>query len=223
MLIFADHVLPFVAASYILTGRFNPQRELEEHPTVEATEAEHQIRLAKAENNNVRAQELQSDKNQERAKMVGTPEEWKQYRTSFAYILTESAAEQSPAGSANESLKADGSLKKFFRRLDDAGTPVADRNGALWMEFSDGDESSRIGLSANNVLSSGTDADLAYQVVLARIGHVLKSPKHSRESMVEFRNDWNLLESVRANRASAVAKVATPSPTRGESDLSGNE
>jgi len=26
MLIFADHVLPFVAASYIFTGRFNPQR-----------------------------------------------------------------------------------------------------------------------------------------------------------------------------------------------------
>ena len=90
-----------------------------------------------------------------------------------------------------------GSLKKFFRRLDEAGTPVADRNGALWMEFSDGDESSRIGLSANNVFSSGTDTDLAYQLVLARVGHVLKSPKHSRESMVEFKKDWNLLQSVR--------------------------
>ena len=69
------------------------------------------------------------------------------------------------------------------------------------MEFSDGDESSRIGLSANNVFSSGTDTDLAYQLVLARVGHVLKSPKHSRESMVEFKKDWNLLQSVRSNRA----------------------
>ena len=155
--------------------------------------------------------------------MVGTPEEWKQYRTSFAYILSESAAEQSPGGSANESLKANGSLKKFFRRLDDAGTPVADSNGALWMEFSDGDESSRIGLSASNVFSSGTDADLAYQVVLARIGHVLKSPKHSRESMMEFRQDWKLLESARASRASAVAEAATPAPGRGGSVLSGDE
>ena len=51
MLIFADHVLPFVAASYILTGRFNPQRELEEHPTIEATDADYQIKLARAENN----------------------------------------------------------------------------------------------------------------------------------------------------------------------------
>ena len=220
MLIFADHALPFVAASYILTGRFNPQRELEEHPTIEATKAERQIKLAKAENNDARAEELQSDKDQERARVVGTAEEWKQYRTSFASILSESNAE---AGSANESLKANRSLKKFFRSLDDAGTPVADRNGALWMEFSDGDESSRIGLSANNVLSSGTDTDLAYQVVLARVGHVLKSPKHSRESMVEFRKDWKLLESARASRASAVAKAAMPSTGRGDSVLSGDE
>jgi hypothetical protein len=91
------------------------------------------------------------------------------------------------------------------------------------MEFSGGGESSRIGLSANNVLSSGTDADLAYQVVLARVGHVLKSPKHSRESMVEFRKDWKLLESIRASRASALAKAATPSAARGGSVLAGDE
>lgn len=227
MLIFADHVLPFVAASYILTGRFNPQRELEEHSTIEATEAEHQIKLAKAVNNDARAEELESDKDQQRAKVVGTSQEWKQYRVSFAYILTESAAEQTLSrslnGSLNGSLNTNSSLKKFFRRLDEAGTPVADRNGALWMEFSDGGESSRIGLSANNVLSSGTDADLAYQLVLARIGHVLKSPKHSRESMVEFRKDWNLLQSVRSSRASAVARAATPAGERGGSELSGNE
>jgi hypothetical protein len=223
MLIFADHVLPFVAASYILTGRFNPQRELEEHSTIEATEAEYQIKLAKAENNDALAEELQSDKNQQRAKMVGTSAEWKQYRVSFAYILAESAAEQSLPGSLNQSLNTNGSLKKFFRRLDDTGIPVADRNGALWMEFEDGDESSRIGLSANNVFSSGTDADLAYQLVLARVGHVLKSPKHSRESMVEFRKDWNLLQSVRSNRATAVAKAVTPAAGRDGSVLSGNE
>jgi hypothetical protein len=223
MLIFADQALPFVAASYILTGRFNPQRELVEHPTIEATEAEHQIKLAKAENNDALAEELESDLNQQRTTVVGTSEEWKQYRAWFAYILAESAAEQSLPRFQNESLNANGSLKKFFRRLDESGTPVADRNGALWMEFSDGDESSRIGLSANNVFSSGTDADLAYQLVLARVGHVLKSPKHSRESMVEFRKDWNLLQSVRANRVSALAKTATPTAVRGDGVPSGNE
>src|SRR3984893_15840023 len=223
MLIFADHVLPFVAASYILTGRFDAQRELEEHPTIEATEAAHQIKLAKAENNDILAEELEADRNQQRAKMVGTAEEWKQYRVSFAYILTESDGEQGLAGSPNSALEAKGSLKKFFRQLDESGPPVVDSNGALWMEFSGGGESTRIGLSADNVLSSDTDADLAYQVVLARVGHVLKSPKHSRESMVEFRKDWKLLESIRASRASALAKAATPSAARGGSVLAGDE
>ena len=55
------------------------------------------------------------------------------------------------------------------------------------------------------------------------MGHVLKSPKHSRESMVEFRKDWKLLESVRASRASAMAKAATPAAARGGSVLSGDE
>src|SRR2546430_7492290 len=32
MLIFADYGVPVVAASYLLTGRFNPEREFEKHP-----------------------------------------------------------------------------------------------------------------------------------------------------------------------------------------------
>jgi hypothetical protein len=53
-----------------------------------------------------------------------------------------------------------------------------------------------VGLSANNIFSSSSDPELAYQLVLARVGRVLKSPKHSRESMAEFKHDWNLLQSV---------------------------
>jgi len=221
MLIFAYQALPFVAGSYVLTGRFNPQRELEQHPTIEASQADHQIKLAKAGNNETRVEKLEADKTQQRAHVVGTSSEWKRYRNSFAPIAAEANAE--PGLSENGSLTMKGSVKKFFRRLDKAGTPVVDRNGALWMELSDGDESSRIGLSANNVFSSGTDTELAYQLVLARVGHVLKSPKHSRESMVEFKKDWNLMQSIRSNRASAVAKASAPAGGRGDSGLAGNE
>ena len=211
MLIFADHVLPFVAASYVLTGRFNPQTELEKHPTIEATQAEHQLRAAKAENDEATVGELEASRDQQRARVVGTAQEWKQYRASFNSIVAEAAAEQNATGgtsaSPNFSLSfMNRSFKKFFRGLDEAGTTVADRNGALWMEFSDGDETSRIGLSANNVLSTGNDSELSYQLVLARVGHVLESPKHSRESMVEFKKDWSLLQTVRSSRANAVAK-----------------
>jgi hypothetical protein len=203
MLIFADHALPFVAASYLLTGRFNPQRELEEHPTFEATESGHEFKLAKAGNNESLAQHLEADKDKQEARVVGTSEEWKRYRAYYASIVEDSAADR----------KIPSSLKSFFRHLDESGTPMADRNGALWLDFSTGEESSRIGLSASNIAASGADSELAYQLLLARIGDVLKAPKHSRESMVEFRQDWDVLQAVRADRAGAVAKATSPRDT----------
>ena len=110
-------------------------------------------------------------------------------------------------------------MKKFFHRLDKAGTPVADPSGAIWLEFANEGESSRIGLSANNLASPGTDSEVAYRVVLARIGHVLQSPKHGRESMVEFKKDWDLMQAVRTNRASALARAATAAGPGGGSFL----
>jgi hypothetical protein len=187
MLVFADHVLPFVAASYLLTGRFNPQHELEAHPTIEAAELEHQIRLAKSEENEARAEQLEAEKYKQSASVVGTGEEWKRYREEFNSMVMEAR---------QDSIPERGSLNHFFHQLDKAGAPVADHNGALWMEVSDGGEPSRVGLSRSNILSSSSDPELAHQLVLARIGRVLKSPKHSRESMVEFKSDWNLLQSV---------------------------
>ena len=193
MLIFADHVLPFVAASYIFTGRFNPQSELEKHPTVEATELQRQIRVAKSEDDSTRLEELVAEDSQQREKLLGTGEEWKKYRAQFDSMVAEISRQDGDSGR--------GELKHFYRRLDQSGTPVADHNGALWMEFSNGDTSFRVGLSASNIFGSSSDPELAHQLLLARIGSVLKSPKHSRENMVDFKSDWGMLESVPAYTA----------------------
>jgi len=202
MLIFADHVVPVVAASYIFTGRFNPQSELEKHPTIEATKLEHQIRLARAENNELLSERLEATQDEERARVLGTPQDWKRYRVAFHSVVAEAAR--------GDSIPVGSSLNRFFQRLGEAGTPVADPNGALWMEISEG-EVSQVGLSASNVLSPGSDPEVAYELMLARIGRVLKSPKHSRESMVEFRKDWDMLQSVPSYIASVPGNSATPS------------
>jgi hypothetical protein len=211
MILLAHYVLPAVAASYVLTGRFNPQRELEAHPSVEATEAEHQIQLvkfretkgdeARSDEDDSRAEQLETVKNQERAKIVGTPEQWKRYRIAFDSVVAEAARQ--------DSIPERRRLGHFFQRLDEAGTPVADRDGALWMEFSDGSDLSQVGLSANNVFSPGSDPELAYQLVLARIGRVLNSPKHSRESIVDFKSDWDLLQRVPSYSAISVENSDT--------------
>jgi len=212
MLVFADHALPFLAASYLLTGRFDPQRELEKHPTVESTELEQQIQLAKYEDNPTRLEHLEAAKNRQRTHLLGTGREWKKYQEEFGSILAEETYQD---GKPDRNLS-----HSFFRKIEESGTPVVDRNGALSLQMADGGESSSVGLSASNIFSPNSDPDLAHELMLARIGKVLKSPKHSRENMVEFKGDWDLLQSALAYKAKPrgtySANSSEISPSQGE-------
>jgi len=200
MLIFANHVLPFVAASYLFTGRFNPQRELEKHPSVEATETG-DLPLASSGGNHVRSG-LEPTSSQAEAEVVGTSEAWKEYRSAFDALVARAVRE--------EIIRNRSDLKNFFQRLDEAGTPVADSNGALWIELSNREGNPRVGLSASNIYDPGSDSQIAYELVLARTGRVLSSPKHSRETMVEFKQDWDLLEHGDFYDVNTLLRAATP-------------
>jgi hypothetical protein len=200
MLIFADHELPFVAATYLLTGRFNPNHELDQHPSVESTEINYQIKQAKSEKEGARVEQLEAAKGEEREKVLGTSEAWKQYRADFGLIVNESVAE--------DIIPARGDMDHFFKRLDKSGTPTVDGNGMIWMEISDRGESSRVGLSASNILAANSNPRLAYELILARTHSVLKSPKHSRETMLEFKNDWALLQYAQSKRGIFAARTA---------------
>jgi len=214
MAIFADHALPIVAASYLLTGRFDPQNELEKHPTAESTELERQIRMAKTDDDEELVKQLEEEKNQQILNTVGTGGEWRKYRTEFDSMVAQNSRE--------ESVPERGALNHFFQRLEKAETPVADPNGSLWMEFSDGGETSRVGLSANNIFSSSSNPALAHQLLLARVGRVLKSPKHSRETLAEFKSDWKLLQSApvfSAENSTTSGAGSASSGTRRNSDM----
>ena len=203
MIIFADHELPAVAASYALR-RFNPEHEFEEHPTAEATDIGYQIRLAKAEKDASLVEQLKADENQERAQVVGTPQEWKEYREAFHSIVEEAVRE--------EIIPDRDDLNRVLKRVDKAGTPLADSDGAVWMEISDRGKATRVGLSASNIFAPGSDLHLANELALARIDGVLKSSKHSRETMLEFKKDWALLQNARMRTAASFASTATPAP-----------
>jgi hypothetical protein len=202
LIIFADHELPVVAVSYLLTGRFNPEHELEEHPTAAATEMGHEIELAKAEKDKARSKQLETDEIRERARVVGTSEEWKEYRKAFDSITDEAIRDEIIPDSKH--------LDRFFKNLDEAGTPFADGDGAVWLQISDNGEILRVGLSASNILAQGSDPQLAYELLLARANRVLKSPKHSRETMPEFKQDWSLLQSSRMKNGVSLACTVKP-------------
>ncbi|HKN76203.1 MAG TPA: hypothetical protein VJW94_13585 [Candidatus Acidoferrum sp.] len=197
MILFADHELPFMAASYLLTGRFNPEHELEQHPTAEASDIKQEIRDAKAANDVSREEILEAVVNRESEQLVGTAKEWKQYREEFGSLTNDAIS--------REIIPNYDFLGRLFKYLDRTGALSVDPNGSLWLDLSQGGKPSRLGLSASNIFAYGSDSQWAYAVILARADHYLKSPKHSREIMPEFKNDWALLQAARANSTTDTA------------------
>lgn len=199
MILFADHELPFVAASYLLTGRFNPEHELEQHPSSDASNLEQELREAKSEKDAPREAQLQAAMEQQSAQMVGTTKEWKQYRQAFDALASEAIG--------REIIPNTDFLGRVFKYLDRTGNLTVDANGALWLEISQGGKPSKLGLSASNLFAPGTDSQWAYAITLARTDHYLKSPKHSREIMPEFKEDWSLLQAARFNSSTSTAAI----------------
>ena len=191
MVIFAADELPVAAAAYVLTGWFNPQHEFEAHPAADPAQAGTQLQAVKSETENVPADQLEQIEIQDREEIVGTSREWKRYRKIFDTMVHEAVHE--------EIIPNRHYIKHVFKQLDETGTPSADRNGSLWMEVSNRGEVSRMGLSADNIFAEGSDPVLAFELLLARVDHVLRSPKHSRETMLEFKVDWALLQYARKN------------------------
>ena len=206
MLILAAHAVPVMAASYMLTGRFNPQHAADDYPTAEITATSHQIQLAKAEEQETRAAQLQDLERELRADVVGTSREWKLYRQAYDAAIDESI--RSGIIAERESLA--GLVKQF----EDTGTLISDGNGALWLEITDAGKSARLGLSLSNVLDGDSDPRLADVLLLERAGRILKSPRHGRETMLEFREDWALLQDARQQGAVSVARGAISAPSQ---------
>ena len=59
------------------------------------------------------------------------------------------------------------------------------------------------------------------RLLLVRTDRILKSPKHSRESMLEFRLDWVMLQRASEKNAPSLARNAIPGKTGRTMFLSG--
>jgi len=176
MILFADHELPVAVASYLLTGRFSPERTFEQHPALEVTGEDFPIPL-----------DQQGAAGEQKIQMVGTRGEWNEYRSKLHVFVED-----------NRSLIGTHDLSRFFKYLDQMGNLSLEADGSLWMELIQNGEPLRVGLSENNVLAVASNPQLASKVLLVRASRLLKSPKHSRETMLEFQHDWTKLQ--RASR-----------------------
>jgi hypothetical protein len=188
MLIFADYGVPVVAASYLLTGRFNPEREFEKHP-------------GQAENSGYASRQAMAQED-EQAQIVGTSAEWKRYRQELDSLLGEKG--QPETGEERTDIQ------RFYKRASKVGKPRLDADGAVWMEVAEKGQAFQVGLSANNILARDSDTQSAYGLLLWRANGFLKNPKHRRETMPEFEDDWYLLQEARLRNAVVTAKDHAP-------------
>jgi hypothetical protein len=85
-------------------------------------------------------------------------------------------------------------LRSLFKEFDEAGTLEIDVKGDLWTTVSLYGRTARVGLSACNLLSTESDRGLAYILILAHNEFILNSPKHNRETILEFQEDWKLMQ-----------------------------
>ncbi len=205
MVIYADYELPMVAATHILTGRFNPEREYEQHPSLQLEPANLSANGADPPANPGDITTLRSVEMQDREEILGTKHEWEYYRQEFDGIVQQALRQ--------EVVPNQRAIRRFFDYLDKSGEPRVDSRGELWMEVKLGGKIENVGVSMDDILAADSDPQLSFALLLARVDQILHSPSHCRESMVEFKEDWSMLEYAR-DRYSAPAGVIVSSPTR---------
>jgi len=180
--------LAIFTASYLLTGRFNPERELHRRPTEEVTAQIIEAKSARRSHERDLARELTSQSDEIRKQEFGTAEQWERYSAALAEYT---------ADAGQRRLSVVQNAKDFANAMDENAAPVIDGDGALWLEYRDGESVRRVGASASNVNAVGSDAGLAYQMMLVRVRAELHSPAKNREMLPEFESDWRLLQEAR--------------------------
>ena len=190
--VFAWQGVPAVAASYIISGRFNPEHQFEAHPSTQALGADDNLSAARPIGYAISVQQLAAEEKLEREEIVGTKDEWKRYRDDLDTAVEEAIRA--------EIIPDHGYLKRVFKILGEGSSISVDARGALWMTLPEQETPVRVGLSASNILASDSDIQFGYQIALARMESELESPKHSRETAVEFRQDWTRVQNSRIRR-----------------------
>lgn len=185
--------IPVLAASYLLTGRFNPAHELRKHPSEDVAVLYEQLADAKRAGDKARQRAIERDLRADRLREMGDEDDWRKYREEFEEILR-SATDDGVIADRHQ-------LQTVFRTFQEKGRAYVDQGGQPWLELvSDGDVR-RVGLTPKNVFSAGSDPNLAMQLLLARTNALLSAKSKHRQLWPEFQSDWALLERAEQGRS----------------------
>jgi hypothetical protein len=200
------HAVPFLAASYLLTGRFDPNHELRNHPSPEAAALQQQLAEAKRDGDRSGSKQLKHQLKAEEASQLGSEEQWRQYRARFEEVLGTAVAD----GILNDRRH----VRAVFRELQAHGRMYLDDRQQPWLEVTQQGAVVRVGLSAGNILDAQSDRRLALQLLLARTSALLSPNAKHRELWTDFQNDWALLQAAEEARIANGGRVVATRASR---------
>jgi hypothetical protein len=117
--------------------------------------------------------------------VLGLPQDWADYKERFTEIENSAEAKEF-------------AHKRFFPQQFDNGNASVDAEGHPWLTIEIAGSMRRVGISNRNLMAVESDPELAFQLMLGRVGYVLRVKNHLRETMEEFRKDWSLMEEARS-------------------------
>ncbi|MDR3764854.1 MAG: hypothetical protein P4M01_12245 [Acidobacteriota bacterium] len=181
-------VAPVAAASYLLSGRFNPEKELQQRPTAEATRLMAELRQTKRNGNAPLAAALEKKLQAERASALGTDAVWREYAEKLRQRKEEAAESGALAmDRARGNPEAAILPQKWI---------TTEPGGGLWLVPRDG-HGPKIGLSESTLLEGPSDVRQGYVLALARVDAELRRKPKNRATLGFFRRDWAEMEKLR--------------------------
>ncbi|HUQ33682.1 MAG TPA: hypothetical protein VM095_16295 [Pyrinomonadaceae bacterium] len=189
-LVFYPPLYGVFAGAYLVTGRFNVHRIYKEYATPQIAQLNldsQRGKVANVENhsNKITVKEIVQRKKAERSRLFGDRQLWEGYKANFAPVL-KSALDQGLFQDQNE-------VMTFFRDLEIQSEPSFDADGSLILKVRYYGQERTLGITRNNILSANSDRELAYKLMLAKIYTDLNAPEKNRNSLVDFRDDWELM------------------------------
>jgi hypothetical protein len=183
-------------SSYMVTGRFNPELEMNRRPVEEVIALETDLRLAGARGDREAVKECRQKIRSARSNALGTGEEW----AGYAHTLRQYEAEAIKQGSVDN---VEG-LRRATAKTISQRWITMDESGGLWLSSRDG-RSPKVGLSSQTVARNSSDARTGYLLALAHVDAELRRKPKNRETLEFFRQDWQLLEHLRGQVVPEVA------------------
>ncbi len=193
---FHYYALGVFVLDYNLTARFNSAHDLARHASPDITALGYEHRAAEKAGNRDRVIATATKIEAERNRILGSDAEWAAYRERYGDIR-----EDAIAAGVVPNEKAIG---RVMSELDKHGDASVDGQGSVWLEMDEDGAHKRLGTDRRTILAEGSDAELAYKLMLARVAAELHAKPNHREPIADFRDDWAILSTLH-NRQMALS------------------